>query len=890
MKAVVSLLILLTGVTSAKATSIPDGAKDFLVSYCIDCHDAENREGDVDLDLENFGNNGDSPKTRSLWERALQVIDQQVMPPADAYQPSTAERESMAAFLDEQLKRHTPIGGDVPRRLARDEYETTIRELFQFPDFELPDGFPADPKCHGFRNLAAGLVSSPPLMESQVEVAIAVADEIFPPPKPEVERMAYHADAEDLVLSFSAGVVLHHAFRLASSSVDIMRSCTWPSRIEIGASGVYAVRLETSLFQTARAIPLNEAAVLEIRARRVDASERSSIGEFRKLKEVAITSKSMETLQFDVELYQGETLCFYWKNSPLQEAVYTGLHTALEPLFKRDPRFLAAWQSVLYPKGITQTRPVNVVPLRGYGGWEAIQERWRDPRLDLSQATLDSQLTKKMFSYWEAKKAYPQALHDCLCSYYHEIGPSVQIHGVTIDGPLRLIMDDTDRARAVRREKLFGKRRLGQSDAAFLRSIVARFLPLAFRRPVEESTQEEFVQIVEEYWRDAAPEVDTDLGVPETVFDAGMHLFLRSVLLSPRFLFRSLDPGELDDYDLAARLSYFLTNGPPDAKLIDLAQRNRLGEDWVLRREAGRLLPKHTTDPLIRSFMNQWLDLDSLDQIMPDSRFGFSEADKASAKKEAESLFLRIVQENLPIHEFITPSKTYVSPDFIHRVYGVTKIDGKRFSEIDEKEVGIPAWTRIDPNGRFGGLLGMSAVMTATANGVDTQPVLRGVWVLENILGQPTPEPPKDVPALTPDTASATNPRELLALHTDENSCSACHRRIDPFGFALENFDPVGKWRDVWPKTDGARINASVTLWDGTPITGPVDLKHWLARNIRPFAECLSYKLLTYATGRVPNYAERAEISKIVDAHLKSGAGFRNLLLDLIASKTFRTR
>ena len=189
----------------------------------------------------------------------------------------------------------------------------------------------------------------------------------------------------------------------------------------------------------------------------------------------------------------------------------------------------------------------------------------------------------------------------------------------------------------------------------------------------------------------------------------------------------------------------------------------------------------------------------------------------------------------------------------------------------------------------MGGVLGQSAVMMATANGVDTQPVVRGVWVLENILGMPPPPPPPAVPALTPDTQGATTPRELLSAHTDSTACAGCHRKLDPIGFAMENFDPVGRWREDWPGIDKP-IDASSTMHDGTEISGVVDLRAWLVENVHLFSECLSEKLLTYATGRVPNYRERQQIAKIVEENHENGNGFRDLLLALIESEIFRTK
>jgi hypothetical protein len=166
--------------------------------------------------------------------------------------------------------------------------------------------------------------------------------------------------------------------------------------------------------------------------------------------------------------------------------------------------------------------------------------------------------------------------------------------------------------------------------------------------------------------------------------------------------------------------------------------------------------------------------------------------------------------------------------------------------------------------------------------------VVRGVWVLENILGMPSPPPPKNVPALTPDTQGSISPRALLAAHTKDTACAVCHQRIDPIGLALENYDPVGRWRTVWPGTKIA-IDPSCVLADGTAIKDPREFKAWLVRNIDRFSQCVAEKLMTYATGRVLNFTEKREIRRIVLANHAKGNGFRDLVLDLVESETFRS-
>ena len=303
-----------------------------------------------------------------------------------------------------------------------------------------------------------------------------------------------------------------------------------------------------------------------------------------------------------------------------------------------------------------------------------------------------------------------------------------------------------------------------------------------------------------------------------------------------------------------------------------------------LRAEAERLLPKRADTPMVRNFTGQWLGTRKLASIMPDPAFQFSEADLAMARQEVEWLFAEMMGKNLPMTDFIDPDFTYAARSFAARNYGYK--GGAAEAGDDGRRVTRLPLTR---GGRHGGLLGMAGTMTATANGVDTQPVLRGVWMLDRILGMPPPPPPSDVPALTPDIGGATTPRELLAAHTKEPRCASCHTTIDPFGLVLENYDPVGRWRETWPKSH-KKIEAAVVLPDGTAVRDAVELKRWLVTNIDVFSVSFGEKLLMYATGRAMNFAERREIETIVAEVRRTGGGARDLTLALLESRTFRTR
>jgi hypothetical protein len=663
-----------------------------------------------------------------------------------------------------------------------------------------------------------------------------------------------------MVISFSASTVRDGVLRMASRAEDIMRSCTWPARIEIVDSGVYRITLSASQFKPRP----GQSMTLEVFAREIDATDRSKIRAFRRLHTMQVTAETPEKFTFEAELYEGQTPLLRWSNAELDHTSEQ-LPALFRARFERNPRLLAAYLQALHnPDG----SPRSPARLRGRNGYDVISRLMQDPSLDMTHATLDSERTRRMLTMIGTIGGLNN-LHDTLAHEYFDHGPSLQIHDLVVEGPLAPAEGPKDKQRKQLQQWLAGVAPGEVSPHEYARRFVDRFLPRAFRRPVDEATRESFLRVATRHWEQGH------------TFEEGMHLLLRKVLISPRFLYRELQPGELDAYGLASRMSYFLRQGPPDEVLLDAARSGRLLTSAGLRAEAQRLLPAKPESPFVRNFTGQWLDLRKLASIMPDPAFNFSDADVAVARQEVEWLFAEILGKNLPMTDFIDPDFTFTSTAFAARNYGY-KTD---IASGGQRIVRLP----LQRGGRHGGLLGLAATMIVTANGVDTQPVLRGVWVLDKILGMPPPAPPSDVPALTPDIGGATTPRELLAKHTNEPRCASCHSKIDPFGFVLENYDPVGRWRDTWPKSQKP-IAASVVLPDGTPVGDAVGLKRWLVANIDIFSASFAGKLLTFATGRVPNYAERKEIESIVADIRRNGGGARDLTLALVNSKTFRTR
>lgn len=823
---------------------LPEPVQSFLDNHCLDCHDSETEKGEINLDYQNI--DWSEKDVLNLWERIKTVVDSGEMPPKKKPRPNRAELQELSFWINETLTENQPIGGTLARRLNQNEYRATIKQLFGLKDFDLPPGFPTDREHHGFDNVGEGLVLSPPLMQSYSETAQMIADRIFPPKRTTPTLESHSATADDLIISYSSGKVVDGAMRLGMKCSPIQRSCTWPSKIEAKISGIYKFEIELSTF---RPKGDQKNMVVKVFARDITSADGVSHTQLRQLHQIEVTSESSEKFEFEAELYEGQTPVIHWANAPLDSdrSDKEELKAYFESREKEIPGYLAAWKTMV--SGQNQG-------FRGGIGWERVKAL-------LENQNLQKLTDKERNAFLKRVTGNPVLYAETVVYDVFENGPALEIHNLKVSGPFQITSGPWERE-TKKLQELF------EAGNETPRAIIDHFLFRAFRRPVDTATLNNYLML---YHRHVAS------GYSE---EEAMHLVIRNTLISPRFLYRSLNEGPLDDYDLATRLSYFLTGAPPDKKLLKVAQSRKLSESPNLINEAMRLLPQKASDPMVIHFTGQWLDTRLLPDIMPDPKFRFQASDEKNAKLEVEHLFQNILKMNLPMTDFINPDFTWTSARIAKNIYGLK--DG-----FDKKKANNIHRVSLPRGGRFGGLLGNSAVMMATANGVDTQPVLRGVWLLENILGNPPPPPPKAVPPITPDTQGAKTPRDLLSAHTKDSSCASCHRKIDPVGFVLENFDPVGRWRDKWPEID-VTVDASSTLPDGTEIKDIIDFKQWLVTNIDQFSQCLAEKLMTYATGRAPNYSEKIEISQIVKDNHKYGNGFRDLLISLINSETFRTK
>ena len=350
-----------------------------------------------------------------------------------------------------------------------------------------------------------------------------------------------------------------------------------------------------------------------------------------------------------------------------------------------------------------------------------------------------------------------------------------------------------------------------------------------------------------------------------------------AILCSPQFLYLEEKPGPLSEYQVAARLSYFLWSSMPDATLFDLAAAGTLNNPAELKHQVERMLQDPKAAAFIQHFTSTWLRMDRLGKMPPsggDYQFYKNLKVEPMLMEQVVTFFENVLVTNGRIEQFIDSDHTYMNSTLAKWIY---KQEGVRGDQLRKVVLDDP---------RRGGIFTLPGVMTATANGVDTSPVIRGSWLLENVLGRPPNPPPPDVEPLATDTRDAKTIRQQLELHRKHEACKSCHAKIDPMGFAFENFDVVGRWRDNY-KRSRVPIDTSTTLSTGESIADIVEFKQMLKRRRIQIVQCLVSKMLTYAIGRQLETLDRGEVDRIVEALGGEDARLRDMVHEIVKSDLF---
>lgn len=469
-------------------------------------------------------------------------------------------------------------------------------------------------------------------------------------------------------------------------------------------------------------------------------------------------------------------------------------------------------------------------------------------------------------------------------------GAGLAVQWVEVEGPLH------DRWPPESHRRLFGalpetdldRRSSGsQKDEARFeanaRGLIDRFLPSAFRRPVADKDSAFFLEL----YRARRTAGDS--------FEQAMRTIYRTALCSPEVLLLPEEAGPLDEFAVASRLSYFLWNSPPDARLRGLAGAGELRSPETLRAEVERLLDHPRSRGFVRDFLGQWLELRDIDSTTPDDKL-YPEFDKLlqiSMTRETELFFEELLKGDLSLLNCVDSDFSMLNERLANH-YGIAGVEGLGFRRVP-----------LPKGSHRGGLMTHASVLKVTANGTTTSPVLRGVWALERLLGETLDPPPSNVPALEPDIRGAANVRQQVARHRELKACARCHDRIDPVGFALENFDVIGGWRERYRSVEqgeavavvvrgekavyrlGPAVESADVTADGRRFANIDEFKAVVLENPDKVAANLAGWLMTYATGEGISFSDRAAIERIVAKTKERNYGLRSLVHEIVQSDRF---
>ncbi|WP_245958150.1 DUF1592 domain-containing protein [Roseimicrobium gellanilyticum] len=838
--------------------------REFTSTYCIDCHDDEMKKGG--LSLTSLGEEITAANARA-WLRVLEQTERHSMPPGGKDQPSSEERHAMVLDLERRLVTHaaaTPAHHPtVLRRLNRAEYRNTVRDLLHLnvSSFDPSRDFPEDTRIHGFASNGEKLVTSSFLMRQYVEAAEQIVERAVQfGPKPEVRRWDLSPPFDRTTRGFPYAENAYYQKTLKQSPphqslTERMRGLPQSGyapvdemREGVPVSGWYRIRVRA-----------------EGRYRHVDLDPKDPKLDLRKQKFPSMWDPT----------------------EPIRFALFTGTLEGIDP----ENKEALAVAATGYQSG---QRTLAVWDLREDGPEWLECRVWLDrgqfPRMGFPngpsesnnrirnyfKANVDRLLNAEQRARYEADKA-----NDWNLFMWFE-SPRILVSKIEVEGPL-IESWPTEGHRAI-----FGAEPYRRENAS---KVLQSFAAQAWRRPVASEEVIPLIQLVREAEKEGL------------TAEAAIQEGIKAILCSPEFLYREEKQHGLSAYEIATRLSYFLWSSMPDETLLKLAAEGKLKQPDVLQAQTMRLLQDPRSEAFVEEFLNGWLSLRKLGSMAPDvHKFAVYYDDdlEPAMRMETRLFFRQLLNTNGPVERLLESGDTILNKE-LAQLYGidlalVKEAQGKPIPGLQNEELVDDAAGRAPslafaqvklPDARRGGLLGQASVLTLTANGVDTSPVIRGVWLLENVLGAPPSPPPPDVPTVEPDIRGAKTIRDQLMKHQEAASCRTCHRQIDPPGFALENFDAIGRWRGHYVADKVALpVDASGEFGD-TKFKDVTGFKAELLNRREQFARCLVEKLLLHALGRELEITDRPHIRKIVETAAKDGYRLRDLVILCATSEIF---
>ena len=844
----------------------------FFKAHCVECHDADTKKGNLDLtalkpnfaDAENF----------ARWVKVHDRIESGEMPPKKKARPPAKDtavvvkglRESLLAAEQAKL---AGTGRTGLRRLTRAEYENTLRDLFDMPGIALQGNLPADGSAHGFDKNSDALDISHVNLAKYVEAA-EHALELATATRP----IAPTVQKRRISLMNAGGFVTHVVMN--GDGVLLKNKQPDPDFPPAGDQGSH---LDQGAHERLGIFTTN-----------------SSTGLFR---------------------HEDESLSPYFIE---HVTIYPGRYRV------RTSLWAFQWDKgkVLPARG-TEAARLSVVQLTGDGRGgqhpSYVLGYYDAPSLAAKEHELVTWLNHNEIIGFNVASLAPVANYSRKGRAMAFTGPGIACDWLDIEGPLhevwppvahRVLFGDlplvefdakanpgvTPPARKKVRQIGAGKNR-PDPDAGLwtVRSeqplvdadkLLASFLPKAFRRPVEAGVRKDYVAKVEERLKAG------------DCFETAMRWAYRAALCSPDFLYQVEPVVKLDDFALAGRLSYFLWNSTPDARLTELAAAGKLRDVKTLRAEIERLLKDKKSDRFVEDFLGQWLKLRAIAANDPDKKLypEFSPYLQDAMVAETRAYFRELLEKNLDARHLVKSDFVMVN-EKLAKHYGIAGVTGAQIRRVP-----------LSADCQRGGFLTQGAILKITANGTTTSPVPRGAFVMDRLFGQPPDPPPPNTAAVEPDVRGATTIRELLDKHRDNASCAACHAKMDPPGFALESFDVIGGFRTRYrsmgegepaPRggidpfigikfTLGPNVDASGVLPDERKFADIREFQTLAAANSELLLKNLAQQLAIYATGRDLAFSDRDPIAALIASTQKQGGGVRTLIHELTQSQLFQTR
>jgi hypothetical protein len=850
---------------------LPPALAPFVEKNCIDCHDAETKKGGLDLSA--LSSKLDDAAAFAAWVKVHDRVRSGEMPPPKKPRPDAQDMDAAMSALAKELvaagsDREQRDGRAHLRRLNRVEFENSLRDLLAMPALKLKDALPEDGKAHGFDRLADALDISFVHMESYL-AAVDKALNAALCPLPEAPPV--------LKYRYRPWELVHHEGKECEGSVALAVG----NRTGIGLIGMK--RDETFVADSGHHITDDE-------------PKATAFGLFRH--EDADYRCTMTKIQPYVTGWYKLRVSGYSFGWDGQQVVPTDRHGALGwgvyqkgehhgtvdlPPNEAATREVTAWLE----RGGGMDHPnddfiriigASLENVRDFAGKnkDLVGPPWPVPGVAIEWVEIEGPFNEQ----------WPPASYRALFGdlpvkvWTPELGIPKPTQQVWPRGNPRSEPKDIFGERGQNRSVVYVETKDALRDAERL---LRAFLRKAFRRPPADSEVAEYV---------AKVRAKLEAGV---AFEDAMRVAYREALTSPEFLLLRESPGKLDDWTLAARLSYFLWSSLPDDELSALADAGKLSQPAVLRAQTERLLNDPRSARFVENFLGQWLNLREIAATQPDRKLypEFMPWLQDSMLMEARAYFSELLRGDRGITQLVKSDFAFLNEP-LARVYGIEGVRG-----WDLQRVALP---KDSPRGGF---LTMAAVLKTTANGTTTSPVKRGAFVMDKVLGiVPTPPPP-DAGSVEPDTRGTTTIREQLAKHKRNATCAGCHQKMDGYGFALESFDVVGEWRDRYRATGGEgderkiihgkkidyhfgpEVDCAGQMPDGRDFRDVNQLRDLLAADPERLARAFASHLTTYATGAEISFADRPVVDRIVKNSAAKNYGLRTLLAEVVQSELF---